>query len=57
MYECDKYGAFFFLWRKNTQTLQIKNSIFTMCCQKGKVRLPEHKKPPQVLEQLLFGSG
>ncbi|XP_070008573.1 uncharacterized protein [Nicotiana sylvestris] len=28
-----------------------------MCCDRGKIKLLDLKKPPEVLEQLLFGSG
>ncbi|KAG5585426.1 hypothetical protein H5410_045860 [Solanum commersonii] len=56
LHECEKCGALFFYEERINKHYKSKNPIFTMCCQKGKVKLPEHKKPPQVLEQLLFGS-
>ncbi|XP_059289718.1 uncharacterized protein LOC132043247 isoform X6 [Lycium ferocissimum] len=56
-YECEKCGAIFWYEERIHKHYNSKNPIFTMCCQKGKIKLPDLKKPPQVLEQLLFGTG
>ncbi|XP_060205648.1 uncharacterized protein LOC132633323 isoform X3 [Lycium barbarum] len=56
-YECKKCGAIFLYEERIHKHYNSKNPIFTMCYQKGKIKLPDLKKPPQVLEQLLFGTG
>ncbi|XP_070008699.1 uncharacterized protein [Nicotiana sylvestris] len=56
-YECEKYGALFWYEERIRKHYNSKKPIFTMCCDRGKIKLPDLKKPPEVLKQLLFGSG
>lgn len=56
-YECEKCGALFWYEERIRKHYNSKKPIFTMCCDRGKIKLPDLKKPPEVLKQLLFGSG
>ncbi|XP_070016933.1 uncharacterized protein [Nicotiana sylvestris] len=55
-YECEKCGALFWYEERIRKHYNSKKPIFTMCCDRGKIELPDLKKPPEVLDQLLFGS-
>ncbi|KAM3204248.1 hypothetical protein P3L10_027657 [Capsicum annuum] len=48
---------FFGTKKEHTSITNKKKIIFTLCCQQGIIKLPYLRKPPQILEKLLFGSG
>lgn len=49
---CKLYGALFFLDEKDHNASK-KNPFFSLCCQRGKVKLHPVKAPPQELKDLL----
>lgn len=48
-YEWEHCATLFWYEERINKHYKSKKSIFTMCCQKGKIKLPELKKPFQVL--------
>ncbi|XP_075103803.1 uncharacterized protein LOC107767153 [Nicotiana tabacum] len=54
---CKYCGAYFWFEKRVNKQYKSKRPVFTICCNRGKIKLPNPKDPPQILTQLLFGSG
>ncbi|CAN7060514.1 unnamed protein product, partial [Brassica rapa subsp. trilocularis] len=52
-HECPICGALFWYNERISKGRKTKTPIFTMCCMKGKVKLPVLKEPPALLKKLL----
>jgi hypothetical protein len=52
---CQKCGAL--VWIEEKSGGSIRDPLFSICCNKGKVKLPEHKGLPQYIETLLSQSN
>ncbi|XP_070052773.1 uncharacterized protein [Nicotiana tomentosiformis] len=56
-YECEYCGAYFWFEERVDKKYKNKKPVFTLCCGRGKIKLPNPKEPPSILKDLLFGSG
>jgi len=56
-YECEHCGAYFWYEERIEMRNKKIKHVFTLCCRKGKIKLPNPKDPPTLLKELLFGSG
>ncbi|KAH0682654.1 hypothetical protein KY290_021243 [Solanum tuberosum] len=56
-YECEHCGAYFWYEERIEKRYKKIKLVFTLCCGKGKIKLPNPKDPPTLLKELLFGSG
>ncbi|XP_070006392.1 uncharacterized protein [Nicotiana sylvestris] len=56
-YECEYCGAYFWFEERVDKKYKNKKLVFTLCCGRGKIKLPNPKEPPSILKNLLFGSG
>ncbi|KAH0691484.1 hypothetical protein KY289_018842 [Solanum tuberosum] len=56
-YECEHCGAYFWYEERIEKRYKKIKLVFTLCCGKGKIKLPNPKDPPTLLNELLFGSG
>ena len=55
LYECKDCGAL--LWfDEKLKSSPLKNPEFSVCCSRGKVKLPLLKDPPHLLHDLLHGT-
>ncbi|XP_019258331.1 PREDICTED: uncharacterized protein LOC109236589 [Nicotiana attenuata] len=54
---CEYCGAYFWFEERVNKQYKSKRPVFNICCNRGKIKLPNPKDPPQILTQLLFGSG
>ncbi|XP_048591500.1 uncharacterized protein LOC106431909 [Brassica napus] len=52
-YECPKCGALFWYNERVSKSRNPKIPVFTMCCLRGKIKLPTLKEPPSYLMDLL----
>ncbi|KAF8102734.1 hypothetical protein N665_0196s0027 [Sinapis alba] len=52
-YECPKCGAFFWYNERVSKTRNPRIPVFTMCCMRGKIKLPTLNEPPEYLMGLL----
>lgn len=52
-YECPICGAMFWLNERISKNRKARRPIFTMCCMRGKVKLPILKEAPEFLQNLL----
>lgn len=56
-WECQNCKAMMWYRERVHKSSKSKNPTFSMCCQEGKIRLPEAKEPPDFLKQLLQYRG
>lgn len=53
MHECPICGALFWYNERIGRNRKTKKPTFTMCCNRGKIKLPLLKEPPEYLQGLL----
>ncbi|XP_048634098.1 uncharacterized protein LOC106404100 [Brassica napus] len=51
--QCLKCGALFWYNERVSKSRNARTPVFTMCCMRGKVQLPQLKEPPELLRRLL----
>lgn len=51
--ECTRCGALFWCNERIGKSRKTKNPCFTMCCKRGKIKLPILQEPPEFLNGLL----
>ncbi|XP_060207251.1 uncharacterized protein LOC132635051 [Lycium barbarum] len=56
-YECENCGAYFWNEESINKRYKKQRPEFSLCCGRGKIKLPNPTEPPQILKQMLFGSG
>ncbi|XP_057744772.1 uncharacterized protein LOC130962595 [Arachis stenosperma] len=55
-FECEHCGARFWYDERIDRHYNSRNPKFTLCCRRGQVQLPRLQQPPEILDELFFGS-
>lgn len=51
--KCPRCGAFFWYNERVSRNKKTRTPVFTMCCLRGKIKLPSLQEPPDLLRRLL----
>ncbi|XP_057790213.1 uncharacterized protein LOC131007083, partial [Salvia miltiorrhiza] len=57
IYTCEHCKAYFWFEERLNKSYKSKTPKYSLCCLSGKIELPRMKRPPKLLEELIFGNN
>lgn len=57
IYTCEHCKAFFWYEERLHKSFNSRNPKYSLCCLNGKIELPQVKRPPKLLDDLIFGNN